>query len=348
MADYPIAADAAQKDDAVQKAGSSQETAPAREVILSVRNLTKVFNPGSAGEVRAIDDISFDIYKGETLGLVGESGSGKSTTGRTLIKLEGITSGTITYKGTDITKLKSKQDIMKFRKSMQMIFQDPFASLNPRIPVKKIIGDALELHKLVKTPAERERRVYEILDIVGINRAYANRYPVEFSGGQCQRIGIARAIIVEPDFIIADECLSALDVSIQAQIVNLLKKLRQEHDMTYLFIAHDLAMVKYISDRIAVMKDGKILELAEADELYNYPLHPYTISLLSSSPLTDLEKERQRRQIEYDPANHRFGKDIMAKLVEIAPGHFVYCKMGDLEQYKEKWERVHGLQELAQ
>lgn len=307
----------------------------AREVILQVRGLKKVFNSGKNNEVHAIDDISFDIYRGETLGLVGESGSGKSTTGRALIKLESITSGTVIYKGKDISEISGKKDIMDFRKSMQMIFQDPFASLNPRIPVKKIIGDALRVHNICKNEAEVNNRVNELLDIVGIHRTYANRYPTEFSGGQCQRIGIARALCVQPDFIVADECLSALDVSIQAQIVNLLIKLRKEREMTYLFIAHDLSMVKYISDRIAVMKDGKILELATADELYSCPLHPYTISLLSASPLTDLYKEKQRKRLDYDPATHKYSPDKVVGMFEIAKDHWIYCSEEEVEGYKQ-------------
>lgn len=307
-----------------------------REVILKIRGLKKVFNYGRKNEVRAIDDISFDIYRGKTLGLVGESGSGKSTTGRSIIKLEDITSGEVLYKGKDIKKLKGKTEVLEFRKSMQMIFQDPFASLNPRIPVKNILGDALKLHKICHTDAEVNTKVNELLDVVGINRSYANRYPTEFSGGQCQRIGIARALCVQPDFIIADECISALDVSIQAQIVNLLIMLRKERAMTYLFIAHDLSMVKYISDRIAVMKDGKILELASSEELYNHPLHPYTVSLLSASPLTDLHKERERRRIDYDPSTHKYPEGTPTGMFEITPEHWVYCSVQEVAQYKEK------------
>ena len=217
-----------------------------------------------------------------------------------------------------------------------MIFQDPFASLNPRIPVKQIIGDALKLHGICKTKEEINKRVVELMDIVGINRAYINRYPTEFSGGQCQRIGIARALCVNPEFIIADECLSALDVSIQAQIVNLLITLQREQGMTYLFIAHDLAMVKYISDRIGVMKDGKILELAPANELYSHPLHPYTISLLSASPLTDLMQERKRQRIDYDPSAHRYPEGSHPAMHEITPGHFVYCLEEEIHTYKRQ------------
>ena len=307
-----------------------------QEAILTVRNLHKLFNAHKKSEVRAVDDVSFSIYKGETFGLVGESGSGKSTTGRVLIKLEDITSGSVFYKGKDITQIKKKADRMDFRRSMQMIFQDPFASLNPRIPVKQIIGDALKLHGICKTKEEINKRVVELMDIVGINRAYINRYPTEFSGGQCQRIGIARALCVNPEFIIADECLSALDVSIQAQIVNLLITLQREQGMTYLFIAHDLAMVKYISDRIGVMKDGKILELAPANELYSHPLHPYTISLLSASPLTDLMQERKRQRIDYDPSAHRYPEGSHPAMHEITPGHFVYCLDEEIHTYKQQ------------
>ena len=307
-----------------------------QEAILTVRNLHKVFNAHKKSEVRAVDDVSFSIYKGETFGLVGESGSGKSTTGRVLIKLEDITSGSVFYKGKDITQIKKKADRMDFRRSMQMIFQDPFASLNPRIPVKQIIGDALKLHGICKTKEEINKRVVELMDIVGINRAYINRYPTEFSGGQCQRIGIARALCVNPEFIIADECLSALDVSIQAQIVNLLITLQREQGMTYLFIAHDLAMVKYISDRIGVMKDGKILELAPANELYSHPLHPYTISLLSASTLTNLMQDRKRQRRDYDPSAHRYPEGSHPAMHEITPGHFVDCLDEEIHTYKQQ------------
>lgn len=304
--------------------------------ILEVRHLYKTFNKGKANEVHAVEDVSFNIYPGETFGLVGESGSGKSTTGRTLIKLEEPTSGIIIYKGEDVTHIKKGADLLKFRKSMQMIFQDPFASLNPRIPIKKILGDALALHGICKTKEDISRKVNELLDTVGISRSYANRYPTEFSGGQCQRVGIARALCVQPDFIIADECLSALDVSIQAQIVNLLIDLRKTRNMTYLFIAHDLAMVKYISDRIGVMKNGKILETAETDELYNHPLHPYTVSLLSASPVTDLEMERKRKRIDYDPSIQEYREGEVAGLQEIVPGHYVYCSIPEAEEYRKK------------
>ena len=257
---------------------------PDREVILQVRGLKKVFNSGKNNEVHAIDDISFDIYRGETLGLVGESGSGKSTTGRALIKLESITSGTVLYKGKDISEISGKKDIMDFRKSMQMIFQDPFASLNPRIPVKNIIGDALRVHKICQSDEEVNKKVNELLDIVGIHRSYANRYPTEFSGGQCQRIGIARALCVQPDFIVADECLSALDVSIQAQVLNLLTQLKEKFKLSYLFITHDFSVVNFIADRIMVMKNGEIVEEGLPFQILNHPTTDYTKHLIESIP----------------------------------------------------------------
>ncbi len=312
-----------------------------QEPILKVVGLFKMFNQNSKNPVRAIDNISFNIYPGETFGLVGESGSGKSTTGRTVIKLEGIGAGKVYYKGRDINEIKSREEILAFRKSMQMIFQDPFASLNPRIPIKKILGDAIRLHGVAQTEEEVLNKIYELLDTVGINRAYVNRYPMEFSGGQCQRIGIARALCVEPEFIIADECLSALDMSIQAQVVNLLIKLKKERKMTYLFIAHDLAMVKYLSDRIGVMKDGKLLEVAEAEELYRAPLHPYTISLLSASPLTDLAAERKRQRVDYDPSTHKYAKGIATSLYMVGPEHYVYCSLEESEYYKNLYKEKH-------
>lgn len=229
------------------------------EVLLEIKNLKQYFNEGKRNEVRAIEDISFDIYKGETLGLVGESGCGKSTTGKAIIKLNDITSGEILYEGQDIQKISKRKDLLKFNKKIQMIFQDPYASLNPRLKVMDIVAEGIDIHKLASSKKDRKRRVYDLLETVGLSKEHANRYPHEFSGGQRQRIGIARALAVEPEFIIADEPISALDVSIQAQVVNLMLKLQKERGITFLFIAHDLSMVKYISDRIAVMHFGKLL-----------------------------------------------------------------------------------------
>ncbi|TJX28905.1 ABC transporter ATP-binding protein, partial [Staphylococcus haemolyticus] len=248
------------------------------EVLLEIKNLKQYFNEGKRNEVRAIEDISFDIYKGETLGLVGESGCGKSTTGKAIIKLNDITSGEILYEGQDIQKISKRKDLLKFNKKIQMIFQDPYASLNPRLKVMDIVAEGIDIHKLANSKKDRKRRVYDLLETVGLSKEHANRYPHEFSGGQRQRIGIARALAVEPEFIIADEPISALDVSIQAQVVNLMLKLQKERGITFLFIAHDLSMVKYISDRIAVMHFGKIVELGSADEIYYHPLHDYTKS----------------------------------------------------------------------
>jgi oligopeptide transport system ATP-binding protein len=285
------------------------ETAPAarptttqRQNLLEVRDLRMYF-PVTAGlfiqrkiaDVRAVDGISFDVRRRETLGLVGESGCGKSTTGRAILQLYRPTAGTVDFDGTDLTTLKGG-NLRKFRRRMQMIFQDPFSSLNPRMSVGQIVGEPMAIHGLYKG-AERRDRVEYILNAVGLNPLFAKRYPHEFSGGQRQRIGIARALAVEPDFIVCDEPVSALDVSIQAQIINLLEDLQDEFGLTYLFIAHDLAVVRHISDRVAVMYLGKIMELADSNELYENPLHPYTKALLSAVPITDPEIERKRERI---------------------------------------------------
>lgn len=295
------------------------------EKLLEIKNLKQYFNVGKKNEVRAVDDISFDIYRGETLGLVGESGCGKSTTGRTIIRLYEATGGEVIYDGVDVHAKKSKKELKRFNQKMQMIFQDPYASLNPRMKVLDIIAEGLDIHGLAKNSKERTARVYELLETVGLNREHANRYPHEFSGGQRQRLGIARALAVEPEFIIADEPISALDVSIQAQVVNLLKELQEEKGLTYLFIAHDLSMVKYISDRIGVMYFGKLVELGPADDIYKSPLHPYTRSLLSAIPLPDPEYERTRLRKTYNPASHQYGEGEEVKMREVNPGHYVLC-----------------------
>lgn len=295
------------------------------EKLLEIKNLKQYFNQGKPNEVRAVDDISFDIYKGETLGLVGESGCGKSTTGRTIIRLYDATDGQVIYDGIDVHDKKSKKDLKTFNRKMQMIFQDPYASLNPRMKVLDIIAEGLDIHGLVNNPKERKERVVELLETVGLNREHADRYAHEFSGGQRQRLGIARALAVNPEFIIADEPISALDVSIQAQVVNLLKELQEEKGLTYLFIAHDLSMVKYISDRIGVMYFGKLVELAPAEDLYNNPMHPYTQSLLSAIPLPDPNYERTRVRKSYDPASHNYQDGEEIAMREVTPGHFVYC-----------------------
>ncbi len=303
-----------------------------KEPILTVKNLKQYFNPGKPTEVRAVDDVTFDIYPGETFGLVGESGSGKTTTGRSIMRLYNPTDGEVHFDGYDLSELNSRKADLNFRKDMQMIFQDPYASLNPRMKVEDIVAEGLDVHKLAKNSKERRQRVIELLEVVGLNEDHATRYPHEFSGGQRQRIGIARALAVAPKMIIADEPISALDVSVQAQVVNLLQSLQDEFDLTYLFIAHDLSMVKYISDRIGVMYNGKLVEIAEADELYYNALHPYTQSLLSAIPLPNpiYERERERIEYEYQPFT---GKEEMT---EISPGHFIFCEPNQVDELKAK------------
>ncbi len=294
------------------------------EKILEVKNLKQYF-----GTIKAVDGISFDVYKGETLGLVGESGCGKSTTGRSIIRLYDITDGEIVFKGRNVHDKKNYKDTKAFNREMQMIFQDPYASLNPRMTAGEIIAEGFDIHGLYKNKKERKERISQLLEAVGLNREHMNRYAHEFSGGQRQRIGIARALSLNPSFIIADEPISALDVSIQAQVVNLLKELQKKHGLTYLFIAHDLSMVKYISDRIAVMRAGKILEIGTADDIYHHPIHPYTKSLLSAIPLPDPISESKRKRIPYKE------EEItgVAAMHEIFQGHFVY---GTDEQI-QKW-----------
>lgn len=303
------------------------------EVLLEIKNLKQYFNEGKRNEVRAIEGISFDIYKGETLGLVGESGCGKSTTGKAIIKLNDITSGEILYEGQDIQKISKRKDLLKFNKKIQMIFQDPYASLNPRLKVMDIVAEGIDIHKLASSKKDRKRRVYDLLETVGLSKEHANRYPHEFSGGQRQRIGIARALAVEPEFIIADEPISALDVSIQSQVVNLMLKLQKERGITFLFIAHDLSMVKYISDRIAVMHFGKIVELGSADEIYYHPLHDYTKSLLSAIPQPDPDSERTRKRVAYQEDE---SKNSERKLQEIRADHYVFVTDEEAAQLKQE------------
>jgi oligopeptide transport system ATP-binding protein len=330
---------------------SPMASAVDKEVILSVRGLKKHFPITSGiviqrqvGAVRAVDDVDFDVYKGETLGLVGESGCGKSTTGRTILQLYRPTAGSVTFEGHELTTMKGEQ-LRRMRQRMQIIFQDPFASLNPRMTVGNIVNEPLQIHKTIPNRRERQEYVENLLEKVGLNPYYINRYPHEFSGGQRQRIGIARALALNPSFIVADEPISALDVSIQAQVVNLLEELQDELNLTYLFIAHDLSMVRHICDRVAVMYLGKIVELGPTDLVYDNPLHPYTQALLSAVPVPDpsVEEQRQRVILTGDvpsPANPPTGCNFNTRcpvrfdlcfqepdppLIELEPGHFAAC-----------------------
>ncbi len=321
------------------------------DVILRVRNLKKHFPITSGfilqrqvGAVRAVDDISFDVYRGETLGVVGESGCGKSTTGRTILQLYRPTAGQVEFEGRDLTTMKG-DEMRQMRKQMQIIFQDPFASLNPRMTVGGIISEPLQIHGLYPDKKERQDFVENLMQRVGLNPYFINRYPHEFSGGQRQRIGIARALALQPKFIVCDEPISALDVSIQAQVVNLLEDLQAELGLTYLFIAHDLSMVRHICDRVAVMYLGKIVELGPTDQVYDNPLHPYTQALLSAVPVPDPASAEKRQRIIIggdlpSPANPPKGcnfntrcpvvfdacyHDPDPELQEVTPGHFVAC-----------------------
>ena len=319
------------------------------EALLRVENLVKHFPVmqgtlfrRQVGAVHAVDGVSFDIYPGETVGLVGESGCGESTTGRTILQLYRATSGKVIFDGLDLTRMQG-EDLRKMRRKMQMIFQDPYASLNPRMTVRDIVSEPLLVHGLANRQ-QSDERVQELLGLVGLNPAYANRYPHEFSGGQRQRIGVARALSLQPSLIVCDEPISALDVSIQAQVVNLLEDLQKKFNLTYLFIAHDLSMVRHISTRVAVMYLGVIVEFAARDELYENPLHPYTQALLSAVPIPDpLAEEKRKRQVLQGeipspinpPSGCRFrtrcplAAEICAQarpeFREIKPGHFVAC-----------------------
>lgn len=277
------------------------ETA-ARQPLLKVEHLKQYFKVNKSFTVKAVDDISFEIFPGETYGLVGESGSGKSTTGRSVIRLYDPTGGSITFNGENITGKMTAAQTKMLRTKMQMIFQDPMASLNPREKVIDIIAQGLDVHHLYQDAAERRDKVYRMLERVGLSHEHANRYPHQFSGGQRQRIGIARALVMNPDLVIADEAISALDVSIQAQVVNLMKDIQKETGCAYLFIAHDLSMVKYISDRIGVLHLGHLVETGSKDEIFENPVHPYTKSLLSAIPHTNPRVEKQRKAVGYDYA----------------------------------------------
>lgn len=315
------------------------------EILVEVKHLKEYFNVNTglftSKPLKAVDDVSFAIRKGETLGLVGESGCGKTTVGRTLLHLYKPTGGEIFFDGK---KLETKKDILEYRKKSAMVFQDPYSSLNPRMTVSDIIGEPLDVHKMYSNAQERQERILELMARVGLNSEHANRYAHEFSGGQRQRIGIARALSMNPQFLVCDEPVSALDVSIQAQVINMFDELQDQMGLTYLFIAHDLLVVRHISDRIAVMYLGKMVELADAKEIYDHPLHPYTMSLMSAVPLPDPKKARANQRIILNgdipsPLNAPSGcpfrtrcphataacAESMPEFKELSSGHYVAC-----------------------
>lgn len=305
-----------------------------REKLIEVKDLQITFGEGRKKFV-AVDDVNFDIYRGETFSIVGESGSGKTTIGRAIVRINPTTNGEILYKGRKINGKISKELDREVIKSCQMIFQDPMASLNERAKVEYIISEGLINFGIGKTPQERSEMVQKALREVGLLPEFASRFPHEFSGGQRQRIGIARALIMQPEFVVADEPISALDVSIRAQVLNLLNQLKKSRGLTYLFIAHDLSVVRFISDRIAVIHKGRIVELAEAEELFLHPLHPYTKALLSAVPIPDPEIEKKKKLLVYDPSMHDYSSD---KPVwhEILPGHFIYANQKEIAGYEKE------------
>lgn len=308
------------------------------EKLLSVKNLSVTFKHGSKA-FRAVDDVSFDIFRGETFSLVGESGSGKTTIGRAIMRIYGKVDGDIRFKGKSIRGKLARQTDQRLRMEMQMIFQDPMASLNERAKVDYIISEGLYNYRLFESEADRLEKVERIMAEVGLSREFASRFPHEFSGGQRQRIGIARSLVMDPDFIVADEPISALDVSIRAQVINLLNKLKQERGLTYLFIAHDLSVVRFISDRIAVINRGRIVELATCGELFARPLHPYTKALLSSVPYPDPEVERGKELLIYDHSMHNYTQDKPA-WVEITAGHFILANQYEQDIYRKEIEQT--------
>ncbi len=304
-----------------------------KEVVLSVQNLDVVFKQRKQA-FKAVDNVSFDIYKGETFSLVGESGSGKTTIGRAIVRINPCSAGQILYKGKKISGRLSRRDDKEVVRKIQMIFQDPAASLNERATIEYIISEGLYNFHLYKDEKDRIQKVESVIREVGLLPEHLTRYPHEFSGGQRQRVGLARSIVMEPEFIIADEPISALDVSIRAQVLNLLKKFQKERGLSYLFIAHDLSIVRFISDRIAVIHKGKIVEIAETEELFAYPLHPYTKSLISAIPVPDPIIEKQKKLYVYDPSIHDYSVD-KPSLVDLGNGHFLYGNEREIDGYKK-------------
>lgn len=304
-----------------------------KEVLLSVKDLEITFGSKRKKFV-AVDHVSFDIYKGETFSLVGESGSGKTTIGRAVVRINPTSNGEILFKGKKINGKISNAEKTDLIKKVQMIFQDPAASLNERATVDYIVSEGLHNFKLYENNEDRVRKITEIISKVGLLPEHLTRYPHEFSGGQRQRIGIARALVMDPELVVADEPISALDVSIRAQVLNLLKDLQEEKGLTYLFIAHDLSVVRFISDRIAVIHQGVIVELAETEELFRNALHPYTKSLLSAVPMPDPEVEKDKKLVVYDVSQHDYSTD-KPSFVEITPGHFVWANQAEVAEYQK-------------
>ena len=302
--------------------------------ILEVKHLCKYFSSKNA-VMKAVDDVNFQIFKGETFGLVGESGCGKTTTGRTIIRLYKPTSGEVWFNGARIDGQLNKEETRAVTSKMQMIFQDPVASLNPRMTVEEIITEGAKINGIFHSKEELKENVKKMLELVGLTSEHATRYPHEFSGGQRQRICIARALITKPDLIIADEPISALDVSIQAQVLNLLNDLRHELGLTILFIAHDLSVVKYFSERVAVMNRGRIVEMAPSELLYQNPVHPYTRSLLSAIPIPNPILEKKRVRFSYDPAMHAYDEQNQPQMIEVEPGHLVFLSQKEYQEYLE-------------
>lgn len=304
-----------------------------REKLISLKDVEITYGEGKNAFV-ATRDINFDIYKGETFSLVGESGSGKTTIGSAILGINKTTKGTIDFEGNIINGKMPKKEKHEIERKIQMIFQDPAASLNERATVDYIISEGLYNYHLYKDEDDRQQKVRKIIEEVGLLPEHLYRYPHEFSGGQRQRIGIARALVMEPDLVVADEPISALDVSIRAQVLNLLKKFQREQGTTYLFIAHDLSVVRFISDRIAVIRSGRIVEIAPTEELFTNPLHPYTQALLSAVPVPDPKLAREKKLLVYDPSQHHYETD-KPKMVEIKPGHFIYANEEETKHYKE-------------
>lgn len=302
--------------------------------ILEVKHLCKYFSSKNA-VMKAVDDVNFQVFKGETFGLVGESGCGKTTTGRTIIRLYKPTSGEVWFNGARIDGQLNKEETRAVTSKMQMIFQDPVASLNPRMTVEEIITEGAKINGIFHSKEELKENVKKMLELVGLTSEHATRYPHEFSGGQRQRICIARALITKPDLIIADEPISALDVSIQAQVLNLLNDLRHELGLTILFIAHDLSVVKYFSERVAVMNRGRIVEMAPSELLYQNPVHPYTRSLLSAIPIPNPILEKKRVRFSYDPAMHVYDEQNQPQMIEVEPGHLVFLSQKEYQEYLE-------------